>query len=407
MPRSSKQNSYEEELSSDGSEYDDGRDSDEEYGNSGESDGDYSDDGGSKSGSESESESDYDPEEYNDEEVPESGRNPRFVVTERYADDDEDGETTKNNDEWWEGREAIIAAVLLCWCCLCLIIIGVVLGVVLGGRNNKEAFPDDTPMIPTDRPTFAPQPLPPSQMTSAPSESMAPTLVVTLSPTLKPTSRPTVPPTNSFHPTISIPERLEVIADQDTYVAYNVSKEFVGDEYGFRDTFLVQKVPLKDELLADTVGLISFPMEDVPVFSRVKDMKFSAVLRLTHELNVKDDEEDEEEDDVPPAYYTIVRIPETKTKMEFWHGFYFVPPEDDDEGVLVGPNFTVTPSQSIVQIPIESLLYNYELIENKKPKKMFLMIENRGPDQVNGGDRFYSRESDTPPTLVMNFVTDD
>jgi hypothetical protein len=31
------------------------------------------------------------------------------------------------------------------------------------------------------------------------------------------------------------------------------------------------------------------------------------------------------------------------------------------------------------------------------------MIENRGPEQVEGGDRFYTRESSTPPQLTLNF----
>jgi len=454
MPKSSKQSSNQEELSSDGSEYDDGRESDEEYkkdDNYGESDGDQSDDGDNRSGSDrgsgsdsrsnrdsgsdsgsnrgsgsdhgsgsdsgsnrgsgsdsggdsrgdSESESDYEPEEYHDEEAPE---NPRYVVNERYADDDEDVETTKEDGEWWEGRETIIAAILLCWCCLCLIIIGVVLGVVLGGKNNKDAVLDDTPMVPTDRPTFAPQPLPPSQMTAEPSESMAPSFQVTLSPTIKPTVRPTVSPTDSFPPTISIPDKVQVIADQDTYVAYNVSKEFEGEEYGFMDTMLVQKGPATDELLADTVALMSFPMDEIPVYSRITDVAITAVLRIIHQPITREYEFQEEPQ--PDANYTIVRIPETRTKMEFWHGFYFVPPEDDDEGVLVGRNFTVTPEQTVVNIQIEDLLYNYELVDNKKPERMFLMIENRGLDQAHGGDRFFSRESDTPPTLAMTFVKD-
>jgi len=453
MPKSSKESSNQEELSSDGSEHDDGRESDEEYkkdDNYGESDGDHSDDGDNRSGSdrgsgsdsgsnrgsgsdsgsnrgsgsdhgsgsdsgsnrgsgsdsggdsrgdsESESESGYEDDEFNDEEAPE---NPRYVVNERYADDDEDVEN-KDDAEWWEGRERIIAAILLCWCCLCLIVIGVVLGVVLGGKNEDALLYEPT-MAPTDRPTFAPQPLPPSQMTSSPSESLVPTFQVTLSPTLKPTRRPTVNPTDSLPPTISIPDLVEVIADQDTYLAYNVSKEFEGEEYGDEDTMLVQNGPLTDDLLFDSIAVMSFPMDEVPVYSRVKDIDFSAVLRLTHQPIARD--YDFQEVPQPDANYTIIRIPETRTKMEFWHGFYFVPPEDDDEGVLVGQNtFTVTPGQSSVTIRIEDLLYDYELVDNKKPEKMFLMIENRGLDQFYGGDRFYTRKSDNPPTLVMNFV---
>jgi hypothetical protein len=47
------------------------------------------------------------------------------------------------------------------------------------------------------------------------------------------------------------------------------------------------------------------------------------------------------------------------------------------------------------------------LVDKKKPKKVFFMIENRGPDQVEGGDRFWTRESSFPPQLILNFQDKD
>lgn len=68
-----------------------------------------------------------------------------------------------------------------------------------------------------------------------------------------------------------------------------------------------------------------------------------------------------------------------------------------DQLFLVGPNDTV------IDIDISQVLYNYTLEDNKKAKQLFLMIENRGPEQFEGGDRFYTRESDYPPELLLNF----
>jgi len=343
-----------------------------------------------------------DPDDFNDEESSSEGSesvgDPRYVVTETFTDDNEDAQT-KKDEFWWEGRETLIAAILLCWCCLCLIIIGVVLGLVfLGGRNKVDTINEIVP-VPTERPTFAPQPLPPSQMTQSPTESMQPSFTVTISPTIRPTSRPTVSPTASFLPTKSIPEELGIAADQDTYVQYNVSKEYQGEEYGLLDTLLVQNGPIRDELLPDSVGLITFPLKGVPQFSRMVGRQKSAVLQLTHVVSTEESTEER-----PLANYTIVRVPETLSAVEYFHGFYFALPEDDDDGVLVGPSFIVNPGDTVINVDISSLLYNYTLDENRKAKQLFLMIENRGPEQIEGGDRFYTRESSTPPQLLLNFV---
>ena len=329
-------------------------------------------------------------ERFNDEQ----SENPSsYVVSQRFS---ERGDESTKNEYWWEGREKLIASVLLCWCCFCTIIIAVVLGVVLGGKSRLSKNDANTGALapPTPRPTLAPQPLPPSSFTPSPTLSSEPTLGVTLSPTIEPTRFPTVPPTVSFAPTKTIPEFIEINADQDTFTQYNISKEFQGEEYGFQDTFLVQKVPLKDETMGDSIAIISFPLTKVPVFSRIQDREKSAVLRLKHEIST---------DERPPATYTIVRIPETRTRVEYWHGFYFEPPEDDEVGVKVGPEFEVSPTDDVIEIDVSSLFFNYTLVDNKKPKRAFFMIENRGPDQVEGGDRFYARESGTPPKLFLNF----
>lgn len=413
MPKSNNKAADEEQYSSDDNSYDnDDIESDEkEHENdrsySGSDDDKYSDDGsddrsnGRYSDDDDDDDDDYsndyergeNSEEFDDEGMSQNGENARYVVNQRYTD--EDGET-KSDEYWWEGKETLIAAILLCWCCLCLIIIGVVLGVVLGGRNrNKTDISDEILPDPTNRPTFAPQPLPPSAFTPSPTESMQPTITVTITPTIRPTARPTTSPTLSFVPTKGVPEKLDIIADQDTYVQHNVTKEFQGEEYGLLDTFLVQNGPLKCEDLPDSRGLVTFPIKDVPDFSRINGMEKSAILRLTHVIA--------EDGQHPSANYTIIRVPETKSAVEYFHGFYFKPPEDNATGVLVGPTFPVGPNDTVIDIDISQLLYNYTLEDNKKAKQLFLMIENRGPDQFEGGDRFWSRESKYPPELLLNF----
>jgi len=414
MPKSNNKNADEEQYSSDDNSYDNDdieshekeHENDRSY--SGSDDDKYSDGGsddrsnGRNSDSDGDDDDDYsddyergeNSEEFDDEEMSQNGKKARYVVNQQYAEDG-DGDT-KNDEYWWEGKETLIAAILLCWCCLCLIIIGVVLGVVLGGRNrNKTDISDEILPDPTNRPTFAPQPLPPSTFTSSPTESAQPTITVTIAPTIRPTARPTTSPTLSFVPTKGVPEKLEIFADQDTYVQHNVSKEFHGEEYGLLDTFLVQNGPLKCEDLPDSRGLVTFPIKDVPDFSRINGMEKSAILRLTHVIS--------EDGQHPSANYTIIRVPETKSAVEYFHGYYFKPPEDNATGVLVGPAFPVGPNDTVIDIDISQLLYNYTLEDNKKAKQLFLMIENRGPDQFEGGDRFWSRESKSPPELLLNF----
>jgi len=389
MPRS-----YDEDSEEDFSGEESGSD------NQSESDDYQNDDNYSESEGDgrSHSEGEYSEGEYSEEDeanYSEDGTNDDYYDYEKGERSDRfNDEQTIKNDYWWEGREKLIAGILLCWCCLCVVIIAVVLGLVLGRNGDNKDTSSEILPAPTERPTFAPQPLPPSSFTPSPTESMEPTLAITLSPTILPTRWPTLSPTNSLAPTKSIPDNLTIVADQDTFTQYNISKEFQGEEYGLLDTFLVQKVPLKDEELADSIGLLSFPIEDVPISSRLEGRKNSAILRLTHAVVTLER---------PAANYTVVRIPETKTRMEYWHGFYFDPPEDDEIGVKVGPEFEVNPTDTVIDIDVSSLFYNYTLVENRRPKKVFFMIENRGPDQIEGGDRFYTRESETPPLLLLNF----
>mmetsp|Transcript_7637 Transcript_7637/g.15716 ORF Transcript_7637/g.15716 Transcript_7637/m.15716 type:complete len:448 (+) Transcript_7637:275-1618(+) len=400
MPKSTKANSdNEEEWSSDGSDNEDGDDlrvelsagddsesdevDDSEDDSEDDSGDDEDDDDDDSEGSNSEDDGD-DPQDFEDEEDTDESydRDAPYGGPERFDDD----EKMKNNGHWWDGREKVVAGALLGCCCLILIIIGIVVGVVVGGRQKK----DDGTSLPTLRPTPAPQPLPPSALTAEP--SVISLIEATLSPTLVPTSYPTLQPTISIFPTIAIAEEVELFADQDTFVI--LDGEFQGDENGSFDTFLVQNGPAADESLADTVGLLSFSTKILPAFKRLTDLEKTATLRLTHQVSIAERD---------PASYTIIRIPETRVAVEYLNGFFFRPPEEGADGVLVGEEFEVKPDQKVVNIDVTDLLFDYKLQPGTNPEHVLLMIQNLGGEQVQGGDRFFTRESDNTPYISMTF----
>lgn len=310
--------------------------------------------------------------------------------------DDDGGSKMVNDGEWWEGREKLIAMVVVGWCCLCLIIMGVVVGVMVGGKNKNErnkGYNDVTPM-PTPHPTFAPQPLPPSLATAPPVQTEDFVGKISFAPTAFRTNTPTLSPTASAVPTITVPETVTIVANQDTYV--NLSEEKLkGDEHGKMESFLVQNGPVLEESIPDAVALISFPLDKVPAFGRLDTYSKNANLRLTHVAHEGDEEDS--------AAYTIVRIPDTRMAVEFYNGYFFLPPEDDADGVKVGPKFEVKPKDVVIDIDITELVFDYELEPGKEPKQILLMIQNRGAEQYEGGDRFYSRETSYPPKLMMDF----
>jgi hypothetical protein len=213
---------------------------------------------------------------------------------------------------------------------------------------------------------------------------------VTSSPTLKPTEFPTKAPTISPAPTRSIPEVLSIVADQDTNVHLDGWK--VGwDEFGTEDTMLVQHGVAGDDGMPNSVALITFPLDTVPSFDRLGSVRKSAVIRLTHQVSVAERGE---------QIYTVVRLPQTSMAVERFHGYMFKAPGDEvPEGVVVGPTFGVKPDDVIVNIDVTSLLFENHPDETQ----FFIMLQDRGPQRPEGGDRFYTRESPTPPQLLIDF----
>ncbi|KAG7340912.1 hypothetical protein IV203_024455 [Nitzschia inconspicua] len=324
----------------------------------------------------------------------------------------------QEGDSSW--RERNMAPLIACvFCCLCLIIVAVLLGVLLPkhlNKNNGDSSNTATIDVPTDAPVQAPfNPVdfptpPPGDLTPSarppptlfPTVSPAPTSLPVEDPTPKPTDYPTVAPTISPAPTKSIPDQLGIIADQDTTVY--LDGFYIGESYGQDPTFLIQNGPAGVQEVPDAVALLTFPLDDVPSFDRLTNIKKNAILRLNHEPV---------EESRGPATYTIVRMPGTPMRVEFLHGYIFKPPDDGTVGVTVGPEFTVNPDTTVVDIDVTSLLFE----ASEDDFQLYLMIQDRGAEKPNGGHRFYSREhADLKPQLLIDFqggnaadvvVTDD
>ena len=61
------------------------------------------------------------------------------------------------------------------------------------------------------------------------------------------------------------------------------------------------------------------------------------------------------------------------------------------------------PDQKVVNIDVTDLLFDYKLQPGTNPEHVLLMIQNLGGEQVQGGDRFFTRESDNTPYISMTF----
>ena len=221
---------------------------------------------------------------------------------------------------------------------------------------------------------------------------------MTSSPTIKPSPNPTKAPTISPAPSKSIPEVVGIVADQDTYVHLD-GRKAGWDKFGTEDTMLVQHGVAGNDDSPNSVVLITFPLDTVPSFDRLGSVKKSAVIRLKHELSVAERGE---------QIYTVVRMPQTAMIVEGFHGDMFNAPGDEEnevipEGVVVGPTFGVNPDDDVINIDVTSLLFD----NNPDETQFFIMIQDRGPEKPEGGDRFYTRESPTPPQLLIDFQGGD
>ena len=297
-------------------------------------------------------------------------------------------------------------------CCLViLLIIGLVLGLVVFDNrgNDRENAGTTAEAGQTDEDSKTPGVSNPSSPGSASSPTFseptrspvqsqtgAPTIMPTMKgastpnatprPTLRPTvtsvSAPIPTPTSVLQPS---PSQIIILPYADTFIyrdGFSTSQAF-----GTEDTFLVQNGPgfVRDDV-ADAVGLLAF---DVAAGLSAAGQSATAIqqitLRLSHEPAVWDR---------GAATLTIRRLPSTQMAIETLHAGLFDPA--DDEGVI-GPSFSVSPDDTTVDVDVTDLLLSSD------PEDVFLMVENKGAEQSQGaeGDRFFTRETNDPPQLVI------
>lgn len=308
-------------------------------------------------------------------------------------------------------RRGFLACTL---CGICLIVVGaaIALGLVMSEGQGTTVAPTFAPAALTPPPvkaaastptfvfpTFAPNYVAPTITTPAPTNSSAPTASISTSPTQSPTSRPTSSPSTSMAPTRAVPDVLSLVPDQDTYIYTDGFYE--ADSFGHDQTLLVQHGPRGVPEVPTAYILMTFNLDLVPAAWRIANRNNTAVLKLTHAIRPDAAKQN-------ASTYTVVRLPATPLAVETLHGLLFVPYSG-----INGSNFTVSPFQQQVEVDITSLLFGlppYNIsrrygrnLQEPTKNQFFIMIQDQGPSQPIGGDRFYSRESNNPPELVLRF----
>lgn len=166
---------------------------------------------------------------------------------------------------------------------------------------------------------------------------------------------------------------------------------------------LVQNGPAAVNEVPDAYILMTFDLELVPLPFRLTTRENHAILRLTHVPRVNTGEPD-------PQTYTVSRLPSTPLAVETLHGLLFVPFDP-----IPGPTFTVNPGSQRIEIDITELLFDQppfvDAVDTSDGTRrlqgpdtqLFLLIDAQGPEQEQGGDRFYTRQSDFSPELYLGF----
>ena len=304
-----------------------------------------------------------------------------------------------------KNREATKNTLIACFlCCICLILVAsaIALGVVFSkGSNAVESStlapvptpaPSATPQLLTNAPgqrlpTLAPWPTP------APTVSPAPTNVTTEFPSFFPTLAPSMSPTISLEPTKAVPPELTIIPEEDTFI--NIGGFRPGDAQGTEETLLVQNGPPTVNEVPDAYALLLFSLEDLPQPWRITDRQPQAILRLTQVIRPDFQK-------VAPSNLTVVRLPSTPLAVETLTGMMFAPYDG-----IPGPSFIVNSTQRHIEVDVTSLIFDQPpFVPTRrqlqgKESQFFIMIENQGEDQADGGNRFESRESSNPPELYI------
>lgn len=262
-------------------------------------------------------------------------------------------------------------------CCL-----GAILAIVLTVMLTEAAIaatspapptvaPTPMPVIQTYKPTIAhPTAKVPEPTTKPPSMSV---------PTVKPAA-PTTPA-----PTFAVNDTYTMIAQQDTYI-YTMGAE-VSKTYGRQDTLYVKAGRIGAiDATPDAIALLVFDTTAIPSFDKLASTGRSATLKLYHQpLDLSDR-------DRGPASITVSRMQKTPLLIESVSGSDFEVPQTVD-----GPTIDVPVDSAEVSFDITDLFFSSEF---NSQDQLFLKLQAYSQDQ-EVGDYFFSRESDTPPQLLL------
>lgn len=264
---------------------------------------------------------------------------------------------------------------------VCVCVIGVIVAVVLTIVLTEAAIvvtspatptvaPTEMPVIPTLKPTMKhPTPTVPSPSSQAP---------ILLEPTVPATAEPTPPLTN----------QVVLNPNQDTYVF--VDGKDSAKTFGSLETFLVQTGFRTNDDIPSTIAYLTFDTKRIPAFDELPAEGKKATLKLFR-VPLEISEQDRE-----PAPIQVSRLPSsTDIMLESVNGDNFDPTRDK----IFGPIVEVPTDAVEVTFDITDLVFNQPLEDNQ----LFLMLDTN-QEQVKG-DTFFSRESDTPPELIFDGLT--
>lgn len=332
---------------------------------------------------------------------------PRGDMT--YEDESESDWTIVDTSEERLRRRARLAAIVLC-CCCCLLLTGG--GVAIGIIFPRDRGEDESP-APSTMPSMSPT-------TSQPSTTPS------IYPSSVPSMQPSISSEPSLNPTVFIPEQAILYAVSDTFVTIAQPNT----DFGNAQTLIVQS-GLENAILSPiSIAILSFSLDSMPTWQDLfqQDRTFSATLMLHKPISMLnrdastirvvrwmyplEEGEAEQDDSILESI--------TWTDFEDLHNGTNILEEatkyGNEEEFLLGSNFSVYPNNDTLSVDISDLLYSdftlptnpsldYEnatsslFLKDKRP--VVLLLINQGSPQI--GDEFYSRESDSPCQLIMEF----
>ena len=277
-----------------------------------------------------------------------------------------------------DNERAKMVAGILCCCCIILAVVGIVLGVVVFGDEDD----------PTDPPKADPTPQPTPPVTSL-NPTAAP---FTLPPTTVPTSAPSGIPTEEGIPAI------EIQSSSDTTITTGEG----GDEpqgssevlQVFQGVDGVESFSLITFNVSELLGTEENIFERAPEDGEGTNETKTATLRLTHVVRDSGD----------AVSMTVFRLDDAPADVENLTNVTYI----DEDGVE-GMTFEVAPNATIVEVDVTDLLYGTPTEPAAEERRLepitdiftIKIARAAGGEGTDESDSFGSRQSDTPPELII------